>query len=51
MFMPDHRMIRMLATPDGFAELRCTGEALLRRLARSAKRRLTGHTRHRRAPR
>jgi hypothetical protein len=38
MFMPDHRMIWMLATPEGSAELRRAGEALLRRFVQRAKR-------------
>jgi hypothetical protein len=51
MFMPDHRMIWMLATRDGFAKLRRAGEVLLWRFAQRAKRQLAGETRHPGAPR
>jgi hypothetical protein len=49
MFMPAYGMIRLLATPDGFAELRWAGEGLSRRFARRGPRWLAGKARHGRA--
>jgi uncharacterized protein YjiS (DUF1127 family) len=51
MLMPDHGMVRFLATPDGFAELRSAGAEMLRCLAHGALRRLAEGARYRRAPR
>jgi hypothetical protein len=41
MFMPAFGMVRFLATPDGFAELRWTGGGLSRGFARRRLRRLS----------